>query len=310
METKANYVAVGAFVLACMIGLVVTVLWLANTGSADYAHYLVKVQGSVTGLGKGTLVRYNGIEAGRVMNFAIDPTDPKKVIVAITIDTKYEIASDATASIASQGLTGGSYVEVLGGSIITKDNPALVQQANERMLPLTNDPVELAAHPELRANPEIHWKPGTLEDLTNRVREISAKIDKVLTDENIKKFSQTLDHLEVITGTVAARSADIDQTLRNATVLSANAASAAHNIDVAARMLPGTLQRANGTLGNLDILTRHADQVVTGDGVAQLGVLIADARRLVTSLTKLSDELGREPTRVIFGDRRKGYTPK
>ena len=27
METKANYVAVGAFVLACMVGLVVTVLW-------------------------------------------------------------------------------------------------------------------------------------------------------------------------------------------------------------------------------------------------------------------------------------------
>ena len=35
METKANYVAVGAFVLTCMIGLVVTVLWLANTGNAE-----------------------------------------------------------------------------------------------------------------------------------------------------------------------------------------------------------------------------------------------------------------------------------
>jgi len=304
METKANYVAVGAFVLACMVGLVVTVLWLANSGSADYAHYVVKVQGSVTGLGKGTLVRYNGIEAGRVMNFAIDPDDPKKVIVAITVDTKYDIAKDATASIASQGLTGGSYVEVLGGSVIrNKETDALPQDSAERMLPVGN-------RPEDRANPEIHWKPGTLEDLTNRVREISAKIDKVLTDENIKKFSETLDHLEVITGTVAARSADIDRTLRNATILSANAASAAHNIDVAARLLPGTLQRANGTLGNLDLLTRHADQVVTGDGVAQLGVLIADARRLVTSLTKLSDELNREPTRVIFGDRRKGYTPK
>ena len=30
METKANYVAVGAFVLACVIGLVVTILWLAG----------------------------------------------------------------------------------------------------------------------------------------------------------------------------------------------------------------------------------------------------------------------------------------
>ena len=30
METKANYVAVGAFVLACVIRLVVTSLWLAG----------------------------------------------------------------------------------------------------------------------------------------------------------------------------------------------------------------------------------------------------------------------------------------
>ena len=30
METKANDVAVGAFVLACAVGLVVTILWLAG----------------------------------------------------------------------------------------------------------------------------------------------------------------------------------------------------------------------------------------------------------------------------------------
>ena len=30
METKANYVAVGAFVLACIVGLVVSIMWLAG----------------------------------------------------------------------------------------------------------------------------------------------------------------------------------------------------------------------------------------------------------------------------------------
>lgn len=302
METKANYVAVGAFVLACMVGLVVTVLWLANSGNADYAYYIVKVQGSVTGVGKGTLVRYNGIEAGRVMDFAIDPADPKKVVVSITIDSKYDIARDATAAIASQGLTGGSYIEVLGGSVIRNKDEALPKESSERMI---------ADGPDRPANPEIKWTPSKFDALVNRLDRISNTLDKkVLTPENIKKISQTLDHIEVITGTVAARSGDIDKTLRNATVLTANAASAAHNIDIAARELPGTMHRANGTLADLDVLTKHADQVVTGDGVAQLGVLIADARRLVSSLTKLSDELNREPTRVIFGDRRKGYTPK
>jgi len=285
-----------------MVGLVVTVLWLANSGNADYAFYNVKVQGSVTGVGKGTIVRYNGIEAGRVMDFAIDPADPKKVIVSISIDTKYDIAKDATASIASQGLTGGSYIEVLGGSVIRSKDEALRKDSVERMI---------SDDPERPANPEIQWRPARFDALVDRLDRISKTLDqKLLTPQNIQKISQTLDHLEVITGTIAARSGDIDQTLRNATVLTANAADAARNIDVAARRLPGTLDRANGTLADLDVLAKHADQVVTGDGVAQLGVLISDARRLVGSLTKLSDELNREPTRVIFGDRRKGYTPK
>src|SRR5574338_95054 len=67
METKANYVAVGAFVLACVVGLVVTIMWLAGAQySQEYAYYQAYFKGPVTGLGKGTLTRYNGIEVGRI----------------------------------------------------------------------------------------------------------------------------------------------------------------------------------------------------------------------------------------------------
>jgi len=36
---------------------------------------------------------------------------------------------------------------------------------------------------------------------------------------------------------------------------------------------------------------------------------MGEARQLVKSLTHLSDELDHEPTRLLYGDRRKGYTP-
>ena len=52
METKANYVAVGAFVVACIVGLVVSIMWLAGTQySQEYAYYQTNFKGSVTGLG-------------------------------------------------------------------------------------------------------------------------------------------------------------------------------------------------------------------------------------------------------------------
>src|ERR1700743_105814 len=117
METKANYVAVGAFVLACMLALVVTVVWLAGVQySQEYVFYTTKFTGSVTGLGKGTTVRYNGIEVGRVDNMDFDPNDPQLVVVTLQVRPDPNIHVDATASIASQGLTGGSYVEIIGGS--------------------------------------------------------------------------------------------------------------------------------------------------------------------------------------------------
>ena len=58
METNANYVAVGAFVLTCMLGLVITLLWLSGLQySQEFSYYQTYFTGPVTGLGKGTMVR-------------------------------------------------------------------------------------------------------------------------------------------------------------------------------------------------------------------------------------------------------------
>ena len=143
METKANYIAVGAFVLACMFGVVVTVLWLAGTENITYSYYTVKFHGSVTGLGKGTIVRYNGLEAGRVDDLIIDPKDSKTVLATIKSTETYDIHKDATAAIASQGLTGGSYVEVLGGTMTEANMPHMGHRNIEKNPADQIDPVDV-----------------------------------------------------------------------------------------------------------------------------------------------------------------------
>ena len=49
---------------------------------------------------------------------------------------------------------------------------------------------------------------------------------------------------------------------------------------------------------------------LTTNGTAQLNELLADARRLVTSLNRVSTGLERDPSRLLLGDRREGYKPK
>ncbi len=139
--------------------------------------------------------------------------------------------------------------------------------------------------------------------MVDKVNRIADKLYNSLSEKNQKAIADVLANLDTLTTTLAEHKGDIEATLRNTN-------EATHNFAIASRDLHPTLLQANATLRKLDKLSADADSVVTGDGVAQLSALIADSRRLVGSLTKLSDELNREPTRVIFGDRRKGYTPK
>jgi len=44
--------------------------------------------------------------------------------------------------------------------------------------------------------------------------------------------------------------------------------------------------------------------------LSDIGTLVGDARQLIASLTRLSGQIGRDPSQILFGDRREGYRPK
>jgi phospholipid/cholesterol/gamma-HCH transport system substrate-binding protein len=289
METKANYVAVGAFVLACVIGLVVTILWLAGVQySQEYAYYQAYFKGPVTGLGKGTLTRYNGIEVGRITNLEFDPSDPQRVIVTMQVQPNLNIRDDSVASIDSQGLTGGSYVEISGG---TANAPLLVAQGGQRY-------------------PVIKTKQSTFAQLEQSAPEVVAKLNiatsrlnDLLNDDNRRAIAHVLANLDETTQVIARRSADIDATI-------ANANKAMANLNQASQDIRPALENVDLTVQKYGKVADDADAFIKGDGMAQLSDLIGEARRLLTSLDQFSDQLNRQPTKLLFGDRRKGYEPK
>jgi phospholipid/cholesterol/gamma-HCH transport system substrate-binding protein len=289
METKANYVAVGAFVLACVIGFVVTVLWLAGVQySQEYAYYQAFFKGSVTGLGKGTATRYNGIEVGRITNLEFDPKDPQRVIVTMQVQPNLNIREDSVASIESQGFAGAPFVEITGG---TAASPILVAHDDERY-------------------PVIKTKPSTFAELQQSAPEVVAKLstaasrlNDLLNDDNRRAIAHVLANLEETTQVIARRSADIDSALTNAN-------QAMQNFNKASARFDTSLDQVNLTVTKYGKLADDADAFVTGDGLAQLSDLVGEARRLVANLTELTDQLNRAPTKPLFGDRRKGYEPK
>ena len=289
METKANYVAVGSFVLACIIGLVVTILWLAGAQySQEYSYYQTFFKGPVTGLGKGTITRYNGIEVGRITDLVFDPNDPQSVIVTLQVQPNLNIHEDSVASIESQGLTGASYVEISGG---TKTSPLLVAKPGQK-------------YPVIRA------KQSSLQQLEQSAPEVVAKLNvaasrlnDLLSDNNRRTVTHILESLDQTTSTIAKRSDDIDATLKNANLAIANLRDA--SVD-----LKPTLADADVMMKKYGKVADDADAFINGDGLAQLSDLIGESKRLVANLNKFSEQLNRDPSKLLFGDRRKGYEPK
>ena len=289
METKANYVAVGAFVLACVIGLVVTILWLAGIQySQEYAYYQAYFKGPVTGLSKGTSTRYNGIEVGRITDLAFDPNDPQRVIVTMQVQPNLNIREDGVASIESQGFTGATYVEITGGTA---------------KAPL------LEAHDDQRY-PVIRTKQSTFAQLQQSAPEVVAKLNTavsrlndLLSDNNRRSVSHILANLDETSQVIARRSGDIDSAITNANKTMVSLDQTSSNLRL-------TMEKADLMVGKYSKVADDADAFINGDGLAQLSDLIGETRRLVANLTKLSDEINRTPTKLLFGDRRKGYEPK
>src|SRR5262249_58146038 len=77
METRANYVLMGLFTLAVIIGAFGFVYWFNTIGGAgDRAIYRIVFEGSVSGLRPGASVLFNGIRVGEVTELKLDPSAP------------------------------------------------------------------------------------------------------------------------------------------------------------------------------------------------------------------------------------------
>ena len=313
METRAHYVAVGAFVLTVLAGVFVATLWLARVQfKTEFLTYETHVAGPVTGLGSGALVRLNGIEVGRVTRIELDPKDPQLVRLILQVRNTVEIRADAVASIETPGLTGTSYVEISGGTL---GSPPLMVAEGQQY-------------------PTIISRPSSLQEVFNNAPEllgrlliISDRIAAVLDDRDREAIAATLANLRDTTGVFARRTRDIDQLITDSNQTMHNLAAASMSVRAMLGKLEGTTDHAdrlilaaNGAVDQAAKLAVDLDAVVQSskpgvrdlstNGIVQLDELLADARRLISSLSRVSMALERDPSRVLFGDHREGYAPK
>ena len=102
----------------------------------------------------------------------------------------------------------------------------------------------------------------------------------------------------------------LNRTLNSADRAIASTDRALASVNSAVGSLQMASDSANLTVQKVGRLSDDADKVVNGQATAQFTQLMAQARALVASLTRLTNDLDQQPTKLLFGDQRQGYTPK
>ena len=308
METKANYVLIGAFTLVVAAFLLLFGLWAAKfTSDRDWREYRVIFTEPVTGLTEGSSVQYNGIAIGTVETLDLDAKDPRRVIARLKVKAETPVKVDTRAKLSITGLTGVPFIQLTGGS--PSAAPLVARNGDDL--------------------PVIRTEASALQNIADTANRLVARMDEVLSEENVKRIANTLANVEAMTGAVAAQREDLRALIVNARTaseqLTATLETTNRTVEDVDRelvdKLPGLVAKLDSTLDHLDSAAGGASAVIdenraaihsfANDGLGQLGPTLSELRALVRDLRRISDRLEGSPTRFLLGrDAPKEFEPK
>lgn len=285
MENRANYALVGLFTLAVIAAAFGFVYWFKRGGeTADRQAYRIVFVGSVSGLSKGGVVRFNGLRVGEVTTIEIMPADPGKVIATIEIDRQTPIRQDTRARLEYQGLTGVASVQLTGGA--------------------GNSPPLTTADPSGR--PLLFADRSDYQDILETVQRLSSKIDTVLSradgllSQSEGSVVNTVKNVEAFSKALADNSSGVASFLANVGEMSQKVGSLSQRIERFVDQAESIVRAVDANEINRTVRNLASFSDALGEGRQNVTALITDtaqlAKALNTSASKLDttlDEISR-----------------
>ena len=297
MEPKVSYVLVGAFVVLFGAVLIVILLWLVRGGPhRTYRSYYAYFGESVAGLTEDSVVKYKGINVGRVRNMRLDPENPERVRLVLDIAEGTPIKEDTFAYLVAQGLTGLTLVELGGG---THDSP-----------PLTPPPGQ--PYPVINVKPSLPLDQAASTLMTS-LNEIASSLKDLTDKESRDSIRKTMVNLAELTAALKQREKELDKlfsstdrTLENTREATEKLPALVSRVTETAAALENMAQQIARTGKSVDSLVAGSQQDVqrfTNATLSEAGLLIAELRQLTERLQRLAQQVEQNPRSLLFGRR-------
>jgi len=266
METKANYLMIGGFVLGVLALAFIFVFWMTNLSGGGKRYFIV-FDGSVAGLTTGSSVGFNGIKVGEVQSMQLDPADARKVQVLISVHADTPVRENSHAGMQSLGLTGGTGIQISAG---TPDSPFLVASAE--------NPIPVIAADRGGGQGLLDAAPAVM----NNANALLVRLNDLVA-ENQESIHKTLTNVENVTTMLDQRKGDISKTITN--------------VQEGAQSFKDLSGKLEVSLGdNLDSLTRTAK-----DSLQEFGNFMREGRRAAATLNSVLEKFEANPKSFLLG---------
>lgn len=300
MERDANYAAVGAFVVLVIVMAGLFVYWYSDAREhRDFTRYEIYFSGSVSGLTRGSQVRYLGVDVGRVVTMRIDPRNSNRVEVIVDVDASAPITAGTVAQLSLQGVTGLLYIDLTG------------TDSNRSLLP----PVPRQEYPVIRSSrSNFDLVLSSLPKLTAAADEVVLRAGRLLSDRNINAITVTLDNVQ-------RASTSFPATVEQLRALTADLRSTSENVRTVAQSMQGitrdfgpqlqtTMTQVTAVANNLEKATGALQAIVddnrrdlrsfTRDSLPQLERLLRDGRDAASEVRDLARSLRENPSQLLY----------
>src|SRR6187200_2549745 len=274
METRANYVLIGAFTLAVIAAAFGFVLWFQSLHTTKQRTPIrIVFEGPASGLRNGGSVNFNGIRIGEVVSVKLD--NPRRVVALAMVENNAPIRKDTLVGLEFQGLTGVAAISLKGG------------EENAAAVPLDEDGV-----------PMLTADPSALQDVTESIRATLQNVNRIVAD-NQESVKSSLRNLETFTGALARNSEKIDNVMLKVDGVMGKADS----------LMLGLNSVAGGNSGGELAAMVKAIKDLAEDFDKRSGLLMADGRRTLGDISRAVNNFDRNPSRVIFGGSNNAAAP-
>jgi paraquat-inducible protein B len=333
MSKQASPTLIGAFVVGA-IALVVIGLLVLGGGRffADRVTWVTYFPGSVQGLRVGAPVNFRGVQIGEVRGIQVlyDEKDGSLVIPVVM-----EVLLEQVTLIDPVGAPRSGEREL--EDLIARGLRAQLQTDSlvTGLLSVNLDlypglPVEQGTvdSPGLRDYPVVPALPSRMEEVEQTLgtvmqqipgllRDVRGLLEEVTAGETASSFDRILQDVAAFTDSLEQAAPTMTRLVERA---EQSAASIQKVADSAEQIMTNNQAAIDASVGELQAtvvaVRRMADQVnnmvaenrpglrdFTQTGLYEITGLAQDAQRMVNQITRLSEQLERDPTQFFFGSR-------